>query len=75
MCDFAAINTQKLGKTMENPKFKNVVTHSTGFTEEYMKQTFKAAGVAEDFRMGHATTVDMEGHEVDIFVATGHRSR
>jgi len=51
-------------------EYQHIVSHTHGFTEEFMRALFEGAGLV-DFTFEQFTSAKWHGRDVDFFLATG----
>lgn len=51
-------------------EYEHLVSHTRGFTEEYMRALFEGAGLV-NFSFDQFTSAKWHGRDVDFFLATG----
>ena len=51
-------------------EYEHLVSHTRGFTEEYMRALFEGAGLV-NFTFEQFTSAKWHGRDVDFFLATG----
>jgi hypothetical protein len=54
-------------------EYDHLVSHSHGFTEDYMRALFEGAGLV-DFTFDQFTSAKWHGRDIDFFLATGTKS-
>jgi hypothetical protein len=51
-------------------EYEHLVSHTRGFTEEYMRTLFEGAGLV-NFTFDQFTSAKWHGRDIDFFLATG----
>jgi 2-polyprenyl-3-methyl-5-hydroxy-6-metoxy-1,4-benzoquinol methylase len=51
-------------------EYEHLVSHTRGFTEEYMRALFEGAGLV-NFTFDQFTSAKWHGRDIDFFLATG----
>lgn len=51
-------------------EYEHIVSHTRGFTDEYMRALFEGAGLV-DFTIEQFTSAKWHGRDIDFFLATG----
>lgn len=54
-------------------EYEHLVSHTRGFTEEYMRALFEGAGLV-NFTYDQFTSAKWHGRDIDFFLATGTKS-